>query len=889
MSIKWYSESIENVQEILKTNAALGLSCKAARSRLRKTGGNGFFFIKSKSVGSCLASVISDPMLLLLIGLDVVAALFGEIKFAISVGILILINLAVLCFSYIKSQRIIESMSKYSQPKIRVIRDGLLFLVDSRCIVPGDVILFASGDILPCDARLVSSNNLKIKIYNGKSSENTYTVLKPDASKCYEAGLNLDFFEYKNMLYAGSVILEGEGRAIVVETAENTYIGALEGGIALNETESVPKLVFQMRKFSKWYSFVVLLMILPLTVIGVFSYGSDKLLNTFMLTLSVAVSSLGDIIYVIGSIITASTLIRCAVGEGKSKGAMIKSVARIDKLAMADRLLIFGDAALNDGKFKVVSFYLGENEYRGKEISAKNAIRAAEYTLMIMDSATAFPSLSSDSAGFLPKEFKAFCNHIKIDFEAIKIRTTPMSFSSTNTKMIATVNDGGRVITVSAATEASALDCCTQEYVNGNCVILSAERRNHINQEFFKLVAEGCFVCIITTRVGGGGETFEGMFAFKKVIPSNVAEKMSELKTAGVEPIIFLEKEGAVETAIASESKVVSKRSEIAYASRINNGLLDTDKARAYLGFSVKEARKICEDIEKRNSSTVLFASEMKNYPYADILISCDRASYRAGKDNLEKLEDSTPAGKETSSDGAQVLRFSADVLVNRAGKKGGGIEGIYNAIAASRAIRDNILRVVKYLICSQALRFMLIIPAMIFGVDLLTPFQLLFSGMIVDLGAIITIAFDRSYDKVMREKANDFSLHFPLTVAKKELVASAIAGVATSITAIIIALVWNTTVSGAVFVSLTMTQLFALRLIRFNKRKPEKESNISVFITCVIVVSILIFAFVPKLAAITGTLFSPTAWICLPIGPVLYAVICFLPIFKHGSLSIKK
>ena len=141
MNYKWYSLTPEEIEKILRTNAALGLSRKAARSRVRKTGGNSFFFVETRSIGSCLRSVFCDPLLLLLIGVDIVAAIFGELTVAISVGAVLLFNIVLSSFLYLNSQWVVESASGHSQPKVKVIRDGALYFVSSKGVVPGDILI----------------------------------------------------------------------------------------------------------------------------------------------------------------------------------------------------------------------------------------------------------------------------------------------------------------------------------------------------------------------------------------------------------------------------------------------------------------------------------------------------------------------------------------------------------------------------------------------------------------------------------------------------------------------------------------------------------------------------------------------------------------------------
>ena len=116
MSKKWYSVGISDTEEILKTNAACGLSLKAARSRVRKDGKNDFFYVKSKPMLSVLKPLVSDPILILLVGVDIIAALFGEALTALAVGTIILIHIASLFLIYRLSCQRVTAISSSCRP-----------------------------------------------------------------------------------------------------------------------------------------------------------------------------------------------------------------------------------------------------------------------------------------------------------------------------------------------------------------------------------------------------------------------------------------------------------------------------------------------------------------------------------------------------------------------------------------------------------------------------------------------------------------------------------------------------------------------------------------------------------------------------------------------------
>lgn len=876
MNHKWYSLSLNEIEKILGTNAASGLSRKAARSRVLKNGGNDFFYVESRALISCIRSVFADPMLLLLIGVDIFAAIFGAVSIAVTAGILIFVNIFVSFFSYYRAQRIIELMSGYSQPKIRVIRNGELYLADSRCIVPGDVIILGKGDIIPCDARIINANDLEVRIYTGRNSKQKFVDSFGDANAFYSSDSNFEFYEYKNMLYAGSEILEGEARAVVIATGDQTYIGALDGGMPLNDSTEHPRTLLDMKRFSRIYSFAVLIMILPLTLIGVFTYGADNILTTFMLTLSLAVSSLGELIYVIGHIIAATAIYDAASGYGKDDQSILKSVKKCDIIAKTDTLILSGHSALTDGKKRVSSVYVGGRELSGNDIFLNgDTIPVAELFCMLIDASNAFPSLNGNINVDIPKVslFK-YAERIGVDIERIRIAAIPLSFS-VNDRFSANLNFGGKMITVSAAENDTLIDLCAYEDIEGENIILGTERRAEIKKAFRKMLSEGCEAYIITLS-GSSGEIFKGIIAFKETVSLKIREKIIAMDTAGIKTLVFFERESNEEAYLAYEAGIISHRKEVAFASVCRaNGLKISDFAenyRAFLGFNIDEKRQIVDHLRKKGHTVTAFASsaeDKKLFDSANVCATSDRAVFSVIREDFEKLQTWTPSGSEESVDGAQNLRVSADVLVRRANLSGGGASGLYNAFSTSRRIQKNLIRAVTYLLCSQLVRFIFIIPAIIFGQTLMSPFHLLFGGLIVDLGAVFILSLDRHERNSMKKPFTSIGLKNPIGLCRKMLSMTALSAGSEVITAVLTVMIGKDDVSGAVFLSVTLSQLVLLFILRLADAPKLRENIRFIVFSAFVAICVVAFSVIPKLAVLTGTLYSLESLICIAILPL--------------------
>ena len=164
MNEKWFAMSVEEIENKLKTNAASGLSLKAARSRadLHKKD-TPFFTVRKKRIDTILLEIFSDIFLILLTLLATLSLFFeGDVVIGSAILVVIAVNVGISFFIYFRDRRTLESMSDFFAPTARVIRGGKLYVLDYRDLTEGDVIMIEKGDILGCDARLVHSISLRV-------------------------------------------------------------------------------------------------------------------------------------------------------------------------------------------------------------------------------------------------------------------------------------------------------------------------------------------------------------------------------------------------------------------------------------------------------------------------------------------------------------------------------------------------------------------------------------------------------------------------------------------------------------------------------------------------------------------------------------------------------
>ena len=220
MNERWYDKTIAQIEEKLNTDASTGLSQSILRGRQKNDKLNLIFPFTHHSIEQCFAKVISEPAMILLIVVSVIAAWLEQSAVALIIISLIAFNVIVSVFSYKKAYQIFEDMGRLSMPTVKVMRHGKLFLVKSEQLVVGDVIFLSAGDMVPADARLIECDDLQV-LEVSLTGE-----IKPSEKDPYFLRYTHDVppAQQANMVFASTIVVKGSAKAICCCTGEDTLV-----------------------------------------------------------------------------------------------------------------------------------------------------------------------------------------------------------------------------------------------------------------------------------------------------------------------------------------------------------------------------------------------------------------------------------------------------------------------------------------------------------------------------------------------------------------------------------------------------------------------------------------------------------------------------------------
>lgn len=765
MNEKWFALSVKEIEAKLKTNAATGLSRKAARSRSLADNGK-LFYTRTKKPYKMLTDILSDFALIILLITIVVSVVFDEGQSPIVVLVLALLSILISFLYYYRSQRTMESMNTIFRPTAKVIRSGKLYRVDLDSVVVGDVVLLNRGDVLGCDARIVTSDSLEVLMRVDKSN---YVSLSKTA-ECVVASSENDPKNMKNILHAGSVIESGSARAIAVATGKYTYLGARTGGIAEPYNDNIPAELKKLRSYCSKISLFSMICVLPFCVIsllfGHLVEGEVTLSSAFLTALAITVSTMSQLVCTHFKVFFVSK-IKKLVNE--SSPVAVRTTSAFDKLAEMKYLFMLDGSALTDGVLHFDRVYTAEGEVKGYDTISSATKELFEYATMYRNSDASMITVGTREPNKFTKGLDEFLKLYKFDTEALKIRRAIRSYTVGNSyneaDKVFFVQDGkGMVLSVSHTPDV--ISCCSYVYVGGQKRQLNATGIDRFKHTCNRYYSQGKKVLIFTVSTADSGDSsaercFIGMIVLREGVDKEAIKGIGALEKRGVRVISFVSNNPEA-PAVPVEAQI----GNIAYKDDFEKEKLELTymfgEISTYYGLNEADVELLLDHAHSKGEGVgVIGFSDYapRVIEKSDVFISCSDIKINKNKKFYEELKTLELEGSNASSSCVQTVRAEADILIERPSKNGGGLISLSGAVSQIGVACRNLSVFFKYLLGSWIARICIAAIPMMIGYQTLDARHLLFFGFVLDMFALHMFATDTS-NIPDRFKVDDFRFH---------------------------------------------------------------------------------------------------------------------------------
>lgn len=344
-----------------------GLSSAEAEKRLAKYGENILSHKKAVHPARIFAGQFKDFMVMILLGATVISVLMGEAVEALTIVLIVLVNAVLGFLQEYKTEKTLEALKNMAAPTAKVIRDGQEIEIPAVDVVPGDLLVLAAGDRVPADAQIVEATLLQADeaMLSGESHPVNKTDLPQDGTQ--------ETFR-KDMVYMGTIITKGRGKAVVSGTGMTTQMGQIAGMLDTIETERTP-LQEKLGSLGKYIGIGCLLICAIVTVTGI--VRGEPVFDMLLTGISLAVAAIPE-----GLPAVVTIALALAVSRMVKRGALIRKLHAVETMGCAQVICTDKTGTLTENRMTVQEiatpkycFYRADGE---KGFLAKNGMAAAD-------------------------------------------------------------------------------------------------------------------------------------------------------------------------------------------------------------------------------------------------------------------------------------------------------------------------------------------------------------------------------------------------------------------------------------------------------------------------------------------------------------------------------
>lgn len=329
-----------------------GLASSEAKKRILENGHNELPEAKRDSYLSIFLSQFKSPLIYILLVAGVIVFLMGENIDSLVIFFVLLFNATIGTIQEGKAQNTFLALKKYIKGNAVVLRDGEEIIISDRDVVVGDIIILREGEKIPADARIITSNSLKINesALTGESVPKFKTV-----EACKQIGVSI--MNRENMAYKGTAVVSGNGKAVVVATGVNTFLGNIAKETL--DIDSDFPLKHDIKKLSSMVILFVVVVCTFLFVLGLLNGHTIK--EIFKTMVAVSVSVIPEGLPIVITLVLAN-----GVWKMGKKNVLVKKLQAVEVLGETKVLAVDKTGTITKNELVVESIYVGNDLFKVK-------------------------------------------------------------------------------------------------------------------------------------------------------------------------------------------------------------------------------------------------------------------------------------------------------------------------------------------------------------------------------------------------------------------------------------------------------------------------------------------------------------------------------------------
>ncbi|MGN1330099.1 MAG: calcium-translocating P-type ATPase, PMCA-type [Clostridia bacterium] len=730
-------EYLKSTEEVLKAvnSTPNGITSNQAKEVLEKQGPNKLREPKKDGIAKRFFKSLMDPMIIMLLAAAAISAVTAVISGdsftdVFIILFVVIVNTILGLVQESKAENAIDSLMEMTKATSKVIRDGVIQNIKSEDLVVGDVIVLEAGDAIPADCRILEAFSMKVEeaALTGESVPVTKIV---DLINLKENTMDIPLGDRTNMLYSGSTVAYGRGKAVVVATGMETEMGKIAEALQTEKEEKTP-LQKKMAEISKVLTKLVVGISVFVFIFGIVKTGDftgEHILDTFLIAVALAVAAIPE-----GLPAVVTIILSMGVTSMSKRQALIRKLNAVETLGCTQVICTDKTGTLTQNKMTVV-----ENETSNEKLLAEAMALCSDAEIGPNDKEAIGEPTEAALVNFankldLPK--------YKLEKEAPRIGEAP--FDSMR-KMMSTVHEkNGKIIQYTKGACEILLERCKSFLdENNNIVPITNEIKEKIKKENKKYadkalrVLGACYKEYDKIPKDFEPDTLEkdlifiGFVGMIDPCRPEVYDAIKNCRKAGVRPVMITGDHIDTATAIGKDLEIIQDSSEAITGEKLNN-LSDEEmikivnKCSVFARVQPEHKTKIVKALKSQELVVAMTGDGVNDAPSikaADIGISMGIT-------------------------GTDVTKGASDMIL-----ADDNFATIVNAVEEGRKIYDNIRKVLQFQLATNMAEVLYVFISSAMGITIVTPPQLLWINMVTDSTPGLALGMEKAEGNLMERK----------------------------------------------------------------------------------------------------------------------------------------
>ncbi|MDR2928705.1 MAG: calcium-translocating P-type ATPase, PMCA-type [Cytophagaceae bacterium] len=759
----------QEVEQTLETNINTGLDDREVAERHNRYGYNEFKKQKRTSLLVKFLSQFKSFMIIVLLAAACISGVVGHIEGegftdAIIILAIVIINAVIGVAQEAKAEKSLEALEKLSSPQCKALRGGQVRVVESRDLVPGDIVILDTGDAVPADVRLVEAINIKVQ----ESALTGESVPEDKFTEAIEGDVSVG--DRDNMAFASSSVTYGRGKGIVTAIGMESEVGKIASMI-----QSVPDTKTPMQqkldKLGKILGIAALSICAVIFLVGILY--KRELLDMFMIAVSLAAAAIPEGLPAVSTIVLAVGVQRLV-----KRNAIVRKLPSVETLGSTQVICSDKTGTLTQNRMTVVKTFVdgavadvnGNKAVADKELLIKIAILANDAKL-----GTGADDNVGDPTETALLDLGVKYNLVKSRLEEQLPRIAEVPFDS-DRKLMSTVHrDSINLMVAVKGGVDELLARCTGIYDNGTVRELTSDDISRIAKANRDMAENALRVLAMATKQIGGlpekvtSESLEkdlifvGMVGMIDPPREEVKAAVEKCRSAGIKPVMITGDHRITAVAIAETLGIKQKDDLTMTGVEIEN-------------ISDKELREKVNDI----SVYARVSPEHKVRIVRAFQANGNIVAMTGDGVNDAPALKLADIGVAMGITGTDVSKEAADVVLTD-----DNFATIVTAVEEGRRIYDNILKAIQFLLSTNIGEILVLFVAVIANwASPLLPIHILWINLVTDSLPALALSVDPADPNVMKRKPIDsrkgiMTRPFTIRIALQGLMVAALSLVA--------------------------------------------------------------------------------------------------------------